>query len=96
MPPEQKGTVYRVKGGYGVRWREGVDVPFPEFDSFRAELRALGDSVDRIPYRTLRDERIRAVQPRNAPRVVALLKANAAQERQLGPKGTNPFCPMKV
>lgn len=25
MPPEQKGTVYRVKGGYGVRWREGLD-----------------------------------------------------------------------
>lgn len=25
MPPEQRGTVYRVRGGYGVRWREGVD-----------------------------------------------------------------------
>jgi len=25
MPAEQKGSVYRVKGGYGVRWREGVD-----------------------------------------------------------------------
>jgi integrase len=25
LPPEQKGSVYRVKGGYGVRWREGTD-----------------------------------------------------------------------
>ena len=25
MPAEQRGSVYRVKGGYGVRWREGVD-----------------------------------------------------------------------
>lgn len=25
MPVEQRGAVYRVKGGYGVRWREGVD-----------------------------------------------------------------------
>src|SRR4051794_5105732 len=25
MPAEQRGAVYRVKGGYGVRWREGFD-----------------------------------------------------------------------
>lgn len=25
MPAEQRGSVYRVKGGYGVRWREGFD-----------------------------------------------------------------------
>jgi integrase len=25
MPAEQRGSVYRVKGGYGVRWREGLD-----------------------------------------------------------------------
>jgi integrase len=25
LPAEQKGSVYRVKGGYGVRWREGTD-----------------------------------------------------------------------
>jgi integrase len=25
MPAEQRGSVYRVKGGYGVRWREGSD-----------------------------------------------------------------------
>jgi integrase len=25
VPAEQRGAVYRVKGGYGVRWREGLD-----------------------------------------------------------------------
>jgi integrase len=25
MPAQQRGAVYRVKGGYGVRWREGFD-----------------------------------------------------------------------
>src|SRR3954453_8268886 len=25
MPAEQRGSIYRVKGGYGVRWREGFD-----------------------------------------------------------------------
>ena len=34
-------------------------MPFPEFDSFRAELQALRDALDRLRHRTLRNESLR-------------------------------------